>query len=444
MCRLAGRSTFGFASMILGGCLMRRIRRNRTIARSLLTGCATLAAIGLAGISEARAADPIKIGVIGEESSVAGASLIKAAQMAADDINAKGGIDGRKIELAIYDDHSSAADAVRAFQRAAKQDKVSAILATYISEVALAIEPWSARLHMPLITVGAASTDITKHVHDDYAHYKYTFQGWLNSAFIAQSICDAEHDILVGPYHMKSTVIMSEDAAWTTPLDERFQECLPKAGLKVLDHIRFNPDTTDFTPIFNKIEGEHPDVIITGISHVGVQPTVQWHDQRVPIAMAGQSSQATTSTFWKDTNGAAEGVITATAAGPGVAITPKTIPFIEAYQKKYGATPAYSGFAAYDDVYIIANAAVAAGSTDPDKLVAAMEKTNYVGTIGRVQFYGKDSQYTHAMKYGKDYVSGTFIQWQNGKQVTVWPTDKANAKIKFPDFVKLPEQAAAK
>ena len=228
------------------------------------------------------------------------------------------------------------------------------------------------------------------------------------------------------------------------PLDARYLKCLPESGLKVLDHIRFNPDTTDFTPIFNKIEGEHPDVIITGISHVGVQPTVQWHDQRVPIAMAGQSSQATTSTFWKDTNGAAEGVITATAAGPGVAITPKTIPFIEAYQKKYGATPAYSGFAAYDDVYIIANAAVAAGSTDPDKLVAAMEKTDYVGTIGRVQFYGKDSQYTHAMKYGKDYVSGTFIQWQNGKQVTVWPTDKANAKIKFPDFVKLPEQHAAK
>src|SRR5690348_1030547 len=240
------------------------------MSRVLVLGCATILTAGGAGLATARAAEPIKIGVIGEESSVAGASLTKAAQMAADDINAKGGVDGRKIELTIYDDHSSAADAVRAFQRAAKQDKVSAILATYISEVALAIEPWSARLHMPLITVGAASTDIPKHVHDDYAHYKYTFQGWLNSAFIAQSICDAEHDMLVGPYHMRSTVVMSEDAAWTKPLDEEFLKCLPKAGLKVLDHIRFNPDTTDFTPIYNKIEGEHPDLITTGISHVGV------------------------------------------------------------------------------------------------------------------------------------------------------------------------------
>lgn len=410
----------------------------------ILAGALAASVFGLALAEPAYALDTIKIGVIGEDAAVAGTSITKAAQLAADEINAKGGIKGHKVQVITYDDHSSAADAVRAFQRAVNQDKVDAVIGSYISEVALAIEPWSARLKKVFITPGAASTDISKHVHDDYDHYKYTFHGWLTSAFIAQSICDFSKDTLVKDFHMKSSVVVSEDAAWTTPLDARYLKCLPEAGLKVLDHVRFNPDTTDFTPIFNKIEGQHPDVIITGISHVGVQPTVQWHDQRVPIAMAGQSSQATTSTFWKDTNGAAEGVITATAAGPGVAITPKTIPFIEAYQKKYGATPAYSGFAAYDDVYIIANAAVAANSNDSDKLVAEMEKTDYVGTIGRVQFYGKDSQYTHAMKYGKDYVSGTFIQWQSGKQVTVWPTDKANAKIKFPDFVKLPEQHAAK
>ncbi len=109
---------------------------------------------------------------------------------------------------------------------------------------------------------------------------------------------------------------MSEDAAWTTPLDIGYEECLPKIGLKVLDHIRFSPDTTDFTPIFNKIEGAKPDVIITGISHVGVQPTVQWKNQQVPIPMLGISSQATNSTFGKDTNDAAEGVLYQGVSGP--------------------------------------------------------------------------------------------------------------------------------
>ncbi|GAC1597925.1 MAG: ABC transporter substrate-binding protein [Candidatus Velthaea sp.] len=406
----------------------------------MLAGGAALAVtLSLTLAGAAPAAEPIKIGVIGEESSVAGASITKAAQMAADDINAHGGINGRNVQVVIYDDHSSAADAVRAFQRAVSEDKVSAVVASYISEIALAIEPWAARLHMPFITPGAASTDISKAVHDDYAKNKYTFHGWLTSAFIAQSVCDFSHDMLVKDFKVKSTVVMSEDAAWTKPLDDRYLECLPKAGIKVLDHIRFNPDTTDFTPIFNKIEGLHPDIITTGISHVGVQPTVQWHDQRVPIAMTGQSSQATTSAFWKDTNGAAEGVITGSAAAPGVALTPSTIAFTQAYEKKYGSSPAYVGYTTYDEVHVIANAIKAAGSTDADKIVEAMEKTHYTGTVGTIEFYGQSDLYTHAIKYGPGLVTGLVLQWQNGKQVTVWPRDKANGKIEFPAAIKMPK-----
>jgi branched-chain amino acid transport system substrate-binding protein len=406
--------------------------------RPWLLGCAVLLIVLSSLGASAQTTEPIRIGVIGEESSVAGASLTRAAAMAAADINAHGGVNGRKVEVITYDDHSSAADAVRAFQRAVSQDKVVAVIGSYISEVVLAIEPWSARLHMPFITPGAASNLISKAVHDDYDHFKYTFHGWLTSAFIAQAICDYTKDTLVGPFHMNTAVVMSEDAAWTKPLDETYLQCLPNAGLKVLDHIRFNPDTADFTPIFRQIEDAHPDVIITGISHVGVQPTVQWHDQQVPIPMVGQSSQATTSTFWKDTNGAAEGVITGTAAAPDVALTPATIPFAEAYIKKFGASPAYDGYSAYDMVYVITEAIDrAGGSTDPDKLVTALEATDHVGTVGRIQFYGRDNQFTHALKYGPGLVTTIAIQWQNGKQMCVWPIDKANAKISFPSFVKL-------
>lgn len=414
-----------------------------TLRKALVCATALSAIAGAAalGVSAAKAAEPIKIGVISEEGAVAGASIAKAAKMAADEINAKGGVNGSKIEIVSYDDHSSAADAVRAFQRAVNQDHVKAVIVSYISEVVLAVEPWAARLHMPTITPGAASNDISKHVHDDYAHYKYMFHGWLTSAFIAQSICDAAKEDLVGKLHMKTAVVMSEDAAWTTPLDEGYLACLPKAGLKVLDHIRFNPDTTDFTPIYNRIEAKHPDVIMTGISHVGVQPTVQWHDQQVPIAMAGQSSQATTSTFWKDTNGAAEGVITASAAAPGVALTPTTIPFTEAYVKKFGSTPSYDGYTSYDEVHYIADAIKRAGSTNPDKMVAALEKTDYVGTIGRVQFYGPKDQFTHAIKYGPGFITGVEIQWQNGKQVCFWPSSVCHASLTFPSFVKLPGAA---
>jgi len=420
----------------------------RAAHRRLFAGAFALA-VGTAFAAPARAADPapIRIGVIAEASAISGVAIPNAAMLAADEINAAGGVGGRKIEIVTYDDHSSSADAVRAFQRAVNEDHVVAVIASYISEVALALElePWSARLHTVLITPGAASNDISKHVHDDYEHNKYTFHEWLTSAFIAQSVCDYARDVLVPQFHIKTTVVVSEDAAWTTPLDAGYLECLPKAGVQVLDHIRFSPDTTDFTPIFNRIEGKHPDVITTGISHVGVQPTVQWRAQQVPIGMVGVSSQANTEPFWKDTNGAAEGVATEAASGPGVALTPKTIPFVQAYAKRFGVAPGYDGYSTDDAVHVIAEAIRrAGGSTDADKLVDALEKTDYVGTFGRVAFYGRDDPFTHAMKYGKDYITGVVIQWQDGKQVTVWPVAEATGKMRFPAFVKLPDQHASR
>ncbi len=387
--------------------------------------------------SGALAADPIKIGVIAEAQAIAGASIPQAAQLAADEINAKGGVDGRKIEIVSYDNHSSSADSVRAFQRAVNEDKVNAVISSYISEVVLALEPWASRLKTPFVTPGAASNEISKSVHADYEKNKYTFHGYLTSAALATSVCDAAKDLLVDQKHMKTAVIMSEDAAWTKPLDVGYEECLPKIGLKVLDHIRFSPDTTDFTPIFNKIEGSKPDVIITGISHVGVQPTVQWKNQQVPIAMFGISSQATNETFGKDTNEAAEGVLYQGVSGPNVAVTPKSVPFAEAFRKKYGNYPSYAGYTSYDEVYYIADAVKRAGSTDADKLVDALEKTDWEGTIGRVQFYGKDDPFTHSIKYGKGLITGLMLQWQDGKQVSVWPKEVAKSELKFPSFVKV-------
>lgn len=415
---------------------MTRTSRLRFHALQHLAGVAVLGLLA-ATPGSALAADTLRIGVIAEAQAIAGASIPQAVQMAADEINAKGGIDGRKIEVVTYDNHSSSADSVRAFQRAVNEDKVNIVISSFISEVVLALEPWASRLKTPLITPGAASNEISKSVHADYAKNKYTFHGYLTSAALALSVCDSAKDLLVDGKHMKTAVIMSEDAAWTKPLDTGYEECLPKIGLKVVDHIRFSPDTTDFTPIFNKIEATKPDVIITGISHVGVQPTVQWKNQQVPIPMFGISSQATNETFGKDTNEAAEGVLYQGVSGPNVAVTPKSVPFADGFKKRYGNYPSYAGYTAYDEVYYIADAVKRAGSVDADKMVDALEKTDWEGTIGRVQFYGKDDPFTHSIKYGKGLITGLMLQWQGGKQVAVWPKEVAKSELKFPSFVKV-------
>ncbi len=386
----------------------------------------------------AQAAEPIRIGVIAENSAISGIAIPNAAQVAADEINAAGGIGGRRIEIVAYDDHNSAADAVRAFQRLASQDKVQAVIASYTSEVALALEPWAGRLKLPTITPGAASDEITKRVHDNYGQLKYFFQGYFASSFLSQAVCDSAKDLLVDRYHLKTAAIFSEDAAWTVPLDATYESCLPKIGLKVLDTIRMSPDTTDFTPIYNGLEAKKPDVLIAGISHVGVQPTVQWANQQVPIPLYGVVSQATSTTFWKDTNGATDGVVLQNMAVESVPTTPKTVPFAQSYIKRYGISPAYPGYGAYDEVYYIADAITRAGSDDPDRIVEALEKTEWQGTVGTIRFYGKDESHTHGMVYGQNAVSGLFVQWQGGKMVPVWPKAVAGDNVlKFPPFITI-------
>jgi branched-chain amino acid transport system substrate-binding protein len=416
---------------------MNKLEGRTASTLAALSASAAVLALTLTTPGHAQTADTIKIGVIAEAQAVAGSSIPQAAQLAADEINAAGGVDGHKIEIISYDNHSSAAESVRAFQRAATEDHVNAVIASYISEVVLALEPWTGRLKTVMVTPGAASDVITQNIAKDYDNLKYTFHGYLTSTSLADSTCDAAKDLLVKELHMKTAVVMSEDAAWTTPLDAEYLKCLPNIGINVVDHIRFSPDTTDFTPIFNKIEGEKPDVMITGISHVGVQPTVQWKQQEVPIPMLGVASQATNSSFWNDTNGATEGVLYQAVSGPGVAVTPKTLPFVDAFKKRYGNFPSYCGYTAYDEVYYIADAIKRAGSTDPDKLVDALEKTDYVGTIGRVQFKGKDSPNPHALKIGADTITGLMLQWQDGKQTNLWPANVANGKLKFPKFIKV-------
>ena len=404
-----------------------------------------LATLALPAAALAASADqtPIKIGVISEEATIVGRPISQGAELAAQDINAKGGIDGRPIEIIVYDDHSSAADAVSAFQRAAQQDHVKAVVATFISEIALAIEPWAARLHVPTITPVAASNLISKQVHDNYDRYKYMFEGWLPSPLLAEVVCDSSHDILVGMLHMKTAAIVSEDAAWAAPLDDGYEKCLPDAGFELVDHIRFNPGTTDFTPIYKAVEAKHPDVIIAGWARVGVQPTVEWHDRHVPIPLAGISVQASNPAFWDATNGAADGVITEAGTVAGVALTPLTIPAGEAFVKKFAQFPALSGFTAYDAVRALAGAMERAKSTDPDKIVAALEQTDMEGTLGpHYEFYGRDAPYTHALKYGRDYTTGIVMQWQGDKQVCIWPRDICPAKLVFPSFLKV-QQASA-
>ena len=66
-----------------------------------------------------------------------------------------------------------------------------------------------------------------------------------------------------------------------------------------------------------------------------------------------------------------------------------------------------------------------------------MEATDYVGTIGRVQFKPKDDPHVHGLKIGPGLITGLFLQWHDGAQVNLWPANLSKGKLTFPDFIKI-------
>jgi branched-chain amino acid transport system substrate-binding protein len=407
----------------------KKVRVYITVIISFLT-------FSLAGLVKLTLAmEPIKIGIIAEEGTAPGMGIVNGAKLAVNEINTNGGINGRPIKLIIYDDHIKATEAVQEFQRLVTNDHVVAVVGSWVSEIALALEPWAARLHTVYITTGAASDQIPYLVHKNYEEYKYVFMTWLNSFNLAQSVCDFTKDVLVKQFHYNTAFILSEDAAWTQSLDKAYLECLPKAGVRVVGHLRYAPNTVDFAPIFQSINQQHPDMIVTGIAHSGLTATVQWHNNKEPFLFTGVISVASSPSYWKETGGACNGLISQAGTSDSP-LTPKTQEFAKKYYETFKILPPYTGYVAYDTLYILANAIKRAKSTNTDALIKALEATNYIGVMGHIEFYPPSSPFAHNIRYGKNFVVSPAIQWQNGKIVTIWPPHAATAKVIIPSFVK--------
>lgn len=115
---------------------------------------------------------------------------------------------------------------------------------------------------------------------------------------------------------------------------------------------------------------------------------------------------------------------------------PKTVEFNNAYKKRWGTDlegqhgPAPS----YDAVYIFVEAIERAGSVEPDAVVAAIQKTDRLGAIGRIRF-SKSQQVIYGFD-PKETALGCVFQWRKGNRVVVFPESVAEGKIELPSGLK--------
>ena len=382
----------------------------------------------------------IKIGALGPIDSPMGDSILKSANLAAKEIKANGGIGGSDLEVITKDTKDDPSTTRQGYQELTTGENVHATVGIFGSENLLSIMGNIAQAKTPHLTAGAATPEAPARVGDDYERNKYWFRvGPVNAVFLAESQIQFAKDRFES-MGWEKIAFLAEDYKWTEPITSVIKERLEnEVGVEVTQVQRIAEGTEDFTPIYDRLESQNVDGAYTALAHIGTTALVQWAQQQRPFGFGGIHVPTQLPVFYDATKGAAISTFSQTTATANSPVTDKTIPYAEAYADEYdGALPVYTGYSAYDAVYMAANAIEAAGSVEGDALVSELEGMSYTGTSGTIEFFGQDGEFPHDVKYGPDLAQGIYFQWQTegeeGVQKVIWPDDLQQAEYQAPPW----------
>lgn len=338
--------------------------------------------------------ETFKIGVFGPEQIPQGEDVRDGALLAAEEINAAGS--GPKVEIVFCDSEAKPEKAISCITKFAQQDKVQAITGGFSSAETLAALDTIKRAQLPYVSAGAAAPDVVKDV-DSTGPGKYIFRvGPINSTNLAADMC-VTYVTKLSKEGFTKFGILYEDAAFALPLVDFLAKCLPNpsassggkipitTGVELVGQEKHTPQATDFSSQFKALSDAGAQFVIeVNSTQVGLQVGKQWATLKPGFALGGINVSGQSSAYFGVTQ--AVGELNGPSGTLRAAVTPKTIPFFDAFQSKYGRDPVYNGVATYDGVYTLHEAAVAAGGLAADGLVTALEKTDRVGAQGTLRF----------------------------------------------------------
>ena len=371
---------------------------------------------------------PIKVGVIGPFKLTPGRDIQEAATLATEEINAAGGVLGRKLQLIFAETEQSPEKGKTAVERLLFVDKVDVIIGEHRSEVALAVQPIIAENKKIFLSTGTASPLLSDNVLKDYAKYKYYFRTFLNANQMAQQM-QLQLTDMMSTTKREKVAIIAETAVWVEPIVTALKQSL---GNRLVALERVSTNAKDLSVELSRVQSSKAQIVFVILAaDAGLPFARQWADRQIPALVTGYTVMAQSDRFWEQTEGRAQAFMT-WKHGVRAPISPKTIPYWDRYTKKYGHVPgAYTNFATYDGVYILVDAIRRAGSLDSDALVKALEATDHVGVSGRIKFSKR-----HDPEAGPDFLPFTYIQWNKGEMVTVWPPKMKTGEMQMPAWIK--------
>ena len=383
----------------------------------------------------ARAADTIKIGVIGPMNFTQGQGHWNGATMAAEEINAKGGVQvGQKkmmIELVKADSNEfiNLTDATNAMERLMTQNKVDFVVGGFRTEAVMAMQDIAMDYKKIFIGCGAAHPELCLRVAKDYNKYKYFFRGTpFNSMFLVQT--SFIHLGTVGAILKKSLnlpqvkiAVVGEKAVWTEPMIKAAEGTIPKMGMEVAGIWQPSDKATDVTAELSAIQRSGAHIIFTMFSaSVGITFARQAGELKVPAVQVGINVEAQKDGFWQATQGMGNYVMTLNTYARGVEYNELTSPFVDTYVKRFNETPTYNADTYSAIKYSLVPAIEKTATLDADKLVAFMENQEYMVPSGKIG-YLKDAEGRplHELRWGPGYLTSLGVQWQDRELKGVWP-----------------------
>jgi len=333
-------------------------------------------------------------------------------EIAASEINAKGGVLGKQIEIIYYDDEGKPDQAAQGTTKLIDQDNVPIILGAYSSETTLAVIRAVTPKSVPLIMPTATADNTVE-----------TGSPWVFRICAgAKAYASAMADFLKNNGAPKTVAIIYENTNFGQANGKAMEAAAPASGMTVVANEGYQAKETDYKALLQRVKDKDPEVVyyasylLDAITLMKQTAQVDLNPKFLTAAGTGfsaaefPSAEKGAGKFAEFTFSVSQWLPSAKWAG--------SKQFDEAYFKLANTHPAYHGMQAYATLMVAADAIKNAGSEDHQKIADAIRKEHLETPFGPIAFDAK-GQNAHPV---------LITQVQDGKYKVVWPPDQAEAK----------------
>jgi branched-chain amino acid transport system substrate-binding protein len=401
---------------------------------------ATLASlVGLSGAA-AQSGNPIKVGMslaLTGAGAPAGKMLQAAIEIWRDDMNAKGGLLGRPVEIIVYDDQSNPANVPNLYTKLITVDKADLLLGPYGTNYVAPAMPTIIQNKKMLISYTAIG------INDQYKYDKYFSMVPVGS--------DGVNAFSKGFFEMaakqnpkpQTVAIIAADAEFAQSAAQGAREELKKHGFKLIFDKSYPPNTTDFTPVMRAVQAANADIVYAGAyppdsvglvraaNEIGLTPKI------FGGALIGQLV-----TPIKVQLGAVQnGLIIQESFVPSPKLNfPGLDDLMKRYQAKAGELKTDPiGFAfvpfGYTNGQILDQAVTATKSLDHEVLAKYIHATTFKTVVGDIAF-GKDGEWAKprmVLTQFQNIAPNDVAQFKNGeRQPILWPSEYKTGEMIYP------------